>query len=145
MRAVTFRRDTQRVRFFHSPIMSTKKMLSIGAIVVAIFIGAVALLTRNTAPSPYTAFAQCLTDKGVAMYGAWWCPHCQNQKKLFGDAFKKITYIECADPSNPNGQTLACDEKKIQSYPTWIFADGSRIEGEASFVALKDKTQCPLP
>jgi len=34
-------------------------------------------------PGFYDEFAQCLTDKGVKMYGAYWCPHCQAQKALF--------------------------------------------------------------
>ena len=30
------------------------------------------------------AFAQCLSEKAVTMYGADWCPHCQNEKNAFG-------------------------------------------------------------
>jgi uncharacterized membrane protein len=30
------------------------------------------------------ALAQHLTAENAAMYGAYWCPHCANQKKLFG-------------------------------------------------------------
>ena len=29
----------------------------------------------------YDAFARCLSDRGVKMYGAWWCPHCKEQKE----------------------------------------------------------------
>ena len=51
------------------------------------------------------------------MYGASWCGHCNNQKKLFGNDFKKINYIECHSSS---GQTQICRDKKIRGYPTWI-------------------------
>ena len=40
-------------------------------------------------------FAKCLTQKSVVMYGAYWCPHCQAQKKLFGSSFKYVNYVEC--------------------------------------------------
>lgn len=90
--------------------------------------------------SPKTdEFAKCLTQKGVEMYGAYWCPHCQNQKKLFGESFKYITYIECTqDPKK-------CEAKKINGYPTWIFKNGERISGEAAFQQLAQKSSCAAP
>jgi hypothetical protein len=86
-------------------------------------------------------FAGCLTGKGAKMYGAYWCPHCQNQKAMFGDDWKNINYIECSLP-NRQGQTEECREAAIMGYPTWEFADGSRIEGEATFQQLGEKTGC---
>ena len=38
------------------------------------------------------------------------------------------------------GQTQICIDKKIQSYPTWIFADGSQLNGEIPLQQLADKT-----
>ena len=29
------------------------------------------------------------------MYGAYWCPHCQAQKKVFGESFQYVPYVEC--------------------------------------------------
>jgi len=72
----------------------------------------------------YDALAKCLTDKGVKMYGAYWCPHCQNQKKAFGDSFQYINYIECAD--GQNGQTQICKDNGITGYPTWEFPGTAR-------------------
>lgn len=94
------------------------------------------------APGALDAFAQCLSNTGAKMYGASWCPHCQNQKKLFGDSFSKIDYVECADPADPNKQAQACTDANITGYPTWIFADGQRIEGEAPFEKLSEKSGC---
>ena len=37
--------------------------------------------------STLDSFAQCLTSKGMKMYGAWWCPHCAEQKESFGYGF----------------------------------------------------------
>ena len=35
----------------------------------------------------YDAFARCLEDRQVKMYGAYWCPHCAEQKEMFGESF----------------------------------------------------------
>lgn len=89
-------------------------------------------------------FATCLADKGVEFYGAFWCPHCQAQKALFGDAVDKLPYVEC---STPDGQSEVayCVDKGVRGYPTWTFADGSRSEGELSLETLSEKSGCPLP
>ncbi len=69
--------------------------------------------------------AKYLTATGAKKYGAYWCPHCYEQKQLFGkEAFEEVTYIECSDSNNPRVQTEACQQAKITSYPTW------EIEGE---------------
>lgn len=65
------------------------------------------------------AFAKYITSIGGKMYSAFWCPHCYEQKQLFGEkAFREINNIEC-DPGGKNPQTKACIDAKVQSYPTW--------------------------
>lgn len=89
------------------------------------------------------AFAQCLTDHGAKMYGAWWCPHCKKQKELFGKSFDKVKYIECSDPgSNEMNQT--CKSAGIQGFPTWEFKDGTRVSGEVKLEDLGKKAECIL-
>ncbi|MFA5987413.1 MAG: hypothetical protein WC797_02050, partial [Candidatus Paceibacterota bacterium] len=73
------------------------------------------------------------------MYGAVWCSHCQAQKKLFGSAFKLINYVECTTDAQK------CIDAKIESYPTWTFADGNRLVGEQSFESLAKAASCPVP
>jgi glutaredoxin len=87
----------------------------------------------------YATFAQCLAKKKVVMYGADSCPHCQRQKAMFGPAFKYVTYVECHD--NPK----VCLDKKIKGYPTWVFSNGHRFEGEQSFEKLSKESSCTLP
>lgn len=88
-------------------------------------------------------FAKCLTDKGVKMYGAWWCPHCADQKELFGDAFQYVNYVECSPPGQKT-QTDVCKQAGLKGYPTWQFADGSRAEGTVHLESLSEKTGCKL-
>src|SRR3989344_831978 len=86
-------------------------------------------------PGKLDGFAQCLEEKGAVFYGAFWCPHCQAQKKLFGSSAKLLPYVECST-ADAKGQTAACIDKKIKSYPTWEFADGSRLTGELTLQQL---------
>lgn len=102
--------------------------------------GGVYLATRKPASNPaIDQFAKCLTDKGAIMYGAYWCPHCQSQKKLFGDSFQYVKYVECTV------DIQLCQDNKIDGYPTWVFVDGSRQGGEMTFQDLSFKTSCPVP
>ncbi len=49
------------------------------------------------------------------MYGAYWCSHCNNQKKEFGsEACKSIQYIEC-DREGYNSENTLCKDKKVSA------------------------------
>ncbi len=73
--------------------------------------------------------AQCLSAKGVKFYGAFWCPHCTDQKKLFGTAAAAaLPYIEC-DPRGQNPNPRACIKAEVEAYPTWITPDGRQETG----------------
>ena len=87
------------------------------------------------------AFAKCLTDNGAKMYGAYWCPHCKEQKAEFGDAWDEVNYIECSLLGG-KGQTEVCAKAGITGYPTWEFADGSRQSGKLPFATLEAMTGC---
>lgn len=88
------------------------------------------------------AIAQCLDEKGAEMYGAFWCPHCADQKKMFGkEAEKYIPYNEC-DPRGENPVTETCLELEVESYPTWIFPDGTRLVGATPLSELQERAGC---
>lgn len=107
-------------------------------VITFIIISGAVLLTRPPATAGnLDAFAQCLAEKGVTMYGAAWCPHCQNQKKLFGSSFKFVPYVEC-----PNVPQL-CLNKGVSGYPTWIIGD-TKLEGEQTLQKLSSISSCPL-
>lgn len=89
-------------------------------------------------------FAMCLEEKGAKFYGAYWCPHCNSQKKMFGSSAKLLPYVECSTLDG-KGQTQECTDKNITGYPTWEFADGSRLSGEIPLITLAVKTSCTLP
>ncbi len=75
-------------------------------------------VTTTSSPEA-TALAEHLTAKGIVMYSAWWCPHCHEQKQLFGkEATDRLTVIECA-PDGRNSQKELCDTKAIEGFPSW--------------------------
>lgn len=113
----------------------------VGVVVIA---GIFFLVSANSKPGKLDEFAQCLKDKDVVFYGAFWCPHCQNQKAMFGKSAKLLPYVECSTPDGKS-QIQICKDKNIEGYPTWEFADGSRESGEVSLSRLSEKTSCALP
>ena len=98
---------------------------------------------QSTTEGNYDTFAQCLTDKGAKFYGTFWCPHCKEQKKLFGSSLKFVPYIECSTPDG-NNQLDVCKEAGVDGYPTWVFADGVQVSGTQTLEFLSEKTGCPL-
>lgn len=94
--------------------------------------------------STLDGFAKCVSSKGVRMYGAWWCPHCAEQKEAFGYAFQYVNYVECS-PEGKRDLNEVCKQAGVKHFPTWQFADGSRIEGELPLTDISQKTGCKLP
>lgn len=90
------------------------------------------------------AFAQCLADKNVTMYGSFLCPHCDDQKKLFGSSFRYVTYVECSVRGSRQ-IAFVCNMAQIQHTPTWVFANGDRLVGVQSLESLSTRTGCKLP
>ncbi len=79
------------------------------------------------------------------MYGAWWCPHCAEQKELFGFAFQHVNYNECGIEGQTHSISDQCKSAGIQHFPTWQFPDGHRDEGVEPLADLAKKTGCKLP
>lgn len=113
-------------------------------VVVGLIIGGGFALNWNSQrPGEHDAFAQCLTDSGVKMFGAYWCSNCQQQKSLFGRSWDYVNYIECSLP-NQGGQTEECNDEGVEGYPTWEFADGERQMSVISLEQLSAISGCAL-
>lgn len=115
-------------------------------VIVAIIVAGIgASFFVRAAPSQLDGFAQCLKDKGVVFYGAFWCPHCQATKKMFGSAARLLPYVECSTP-NGQEQLQVCKDKGVQSYPTWTFPNSTTtLTGERTLKELSELSGCPLP
>lgn len=116
----------------------------VAAIIVLAALGVFKSESRESLETEIVAFAECLGEQGATFYGAFWCPHCQNQKRIFGrKGSDALPYVECSTPDS-QGQTQECIDAGIQSYPTWEFPDGTRQTGTQSIQALAAATNCPI-
>jgi thiol-disulfide isomerase/thioredoxin len=94
-------------------------------------------------PHKYDALAQCIAQSSTTFYGAFWCPHCEEQKTKFGTGAQYLPYVECSLPNQAENAT--CTAAGIVSYPTWQFKDGSRSVGVQTPAQLAAKTGCVVP
>jgi len=113
----------------------------LAAVVVVLLIVFAASNKEGSVGNEYKEFAQCLTDQGVKNYTAYWCPNCQNQKALFGKAWKEIDSKECAVRSSQNNLDL-CEDDGITAVPVWEFGDSSRVTGVQTLEFLSQRTGC---
>jgi uncharacterized membrane protein len=91
-------------------------------------------VTSSSTPATI-ALADHLSATGAVMYSAYWCPHCHDQKQLFGkEATEKLTIVECA-PDGRNNQAALCASKNIQGFPTWEIK-GKLDSGQKSLAQL---------
>jgi hypothetical protein len=123
----------------------------VGAVLVGVLGIGVSYFTQKgfTPTKNYDSFAQCLTEKGWAEYGTFWCPNCARQKLMFGDSFQYLEYVEC-DPRGDNPQTDRCLIRDIEKTPTWMresadnVTEYERLIGVQSLEGLSEISGCPL-
>jgi hypothetical protein len=89
-------------------------------------------------------FAKCLAAKQTKMYGLYWCPHCAEQKAMFGKSFRYVPYVECA-VKGAAGITAECKAAGVKLFPSWQFGTNPPKEGVFPLEELSDKTGCSLP
>ena len=76
------------------------------------------IITTSSSPQN-VKFAKFLREKNIVMYSAYWCPHCHDQKQLFGkEAVKELKVVECAKDGKDNNYKL-CQTKGIEGFPSW--------------------------
>jgi hypothetical protein len=81
------------------------------------------------------ALSEHLAKTGAKFYGAAWCGHCTNQKRLFGQAAQTtLPYIEC-DRKSAKSQADLCTQKRVRLFPSWEI-DGKMYEGSRELADL---------
>jgi hypothetical protein len=119
--------------------IATYAVLIVAAFALVYYLG-------NRTRHKHDAFARCLSTRGVKMYGAWWCPHCQEQKEKFDASFEYAPYVECGVKGDIHGVAQICKDEGIKHYPTWQFPPtGERVERIFTLEELSDRTGCALP
>lgn len=79
--------------------------------------------------------AEHLSKTGAKFYGASWCPHCAEQKEIFGSSVKRLPYVECSPGGPGTPQAPVCSQAGVESYPTWTI-NGQRFVGNQSLENL---------
>lgn len=123
---------------------SHKIVLGVTLVVVAAVLIFVFSPSGNSESDELADFAQCVTDSGAVMYGAYWCGHCQSQKESFGDSWGLVNYVEC-DPRGNGARPELCEQNGITGYPTWIYGDGQKASGVQQLSTIASRTGCQLP
>lgn len=83
---------------------------------------------QNSSGPAEIALAKHLQSISAVKYSAYWCPHCQQQREMFGkEAFEYITVVECA-ADGQDAQPEKCRAAGIEGYPTWEI-DGQKYAG----------------
>jgi hypothetical protein len=120
-----------------------KKTFLMYGVVLLLLAGAY-LAGRYYRGHKYDSFAKCLADKQAKMYGLYWCPHCADQKRMFGESFQNVPYIECAIRGS-HELAPECKTAGVKLFPSWQFGSEAPKEGVLSLNELSQKTGCKLP
>ncbi len=88
-------------------------------------------------------FAKDLAASRAVFYGASWCAQCTEQKEMFEDGQRFLPFVEVTDANRRLNQVGI--ENKISAFPTWVFADGSRLTGIGSLQELSARAGVPIP
>jgi hypothetical protein len=120
----------------------TKNALIYG--VVAILLAGTYLGGRYYKNHKYDSFAKCLATRQAKMYGLSWCPHCVDQKEMFGGSFHFVPYVECGINATKE-ETPECEAAGLKLFPSWQFGTAPPKEGVLPLEELSEKTGCSLP
>jgi len=135
------KRQSERVGVPSAKPISRAKLIWVGIVVV--LAGAYAAFWYHN-NHRYDVFAKCLAAKQTKMYGLYWCPHCAEQKEMFGKSFQYVPYVECAIKGSRDLMP-ACTEAGVKLFPSWQFGTNKPVEGVFPLQELSDKTGCSLP
>jgi len=81
---------------------------------------------------PYLkALASHLRESDARFYGAYWCPTCQKQKKMFEASAHRLPYVECTPDGRNGALNFTCVANEVKDYPTWVI-NGRRQVGLVS-------------
>lgn len=87
--------------------------------------------------------AQAIADSEATFYGAGWCPHCTLQKEMFEDGASLLPFVEVTNPDRSLNDIGTANN--ITFLPTWVFTDGTRIEGVTSIQTLAAAAGVTIP
>ncbi len=139
------RRERQKEKLGIKTSSRNWKRIAIYAVLAVVVLGS-AYYIDHRSQHKQDAFARCLTARGVKMYGAWWCPHCVEQKEKFAASFEYAPYVECGI----KGDTQRAVAEFVRTKMSTNIRRGSfrrlgeRVARVFTLQELSDRTGCPL-
>lgn len=119
-------------------ILHIQYFKAVAIFILFIIILAMALLFWPHPASSQLTFGQCLTQKGVTLYGVDTCDQCLNQKQILGHDFTNVRYVNC------DFEEKLCRELGITVYPFWVHGS-KHIPGIQSIEQLSKLSGCKIP
>eukprot|EP00906_Rhabdomonas_costata_P025538 RCo036506 len=88
--------------------------------------------------------ARCLEASGVELFASTTCPHCIDQKALFGPDVDLLKIHWCDKPA----EAEQCTQAGIVAFPTWVKfrsrKELARLVGQRSLAELAEWAGCPF-
>ncbi|MGA7514953.1 MAG: hypothetical protein WBW46_18805 [Candidatus Sulfotelmatobacter sp.] len=135
------KRHQERVDAQEAKPASRKNLIWVGIVLLFVVAYAAGWEYKN---HRYDGFAKCLASKQVKMYGLYWCPHCIEQKEMFGKAFQYVPYVECAVKGS-HDITAQCKAAGVKLFPSWQFGTNPPVPSVFPLDVLSAQTGCSLP
>ena len=88
-----------------------------GIVLIAAFVSCVLLNDDTDVTVSMDDIANNITANGWVLYSTTSCPHCVEQKNVFGESIDYILIINCDLNENAYGECVA---KNVTGVPTWI-------------------------
>ena len=117
--------------------INSRKFLIFSIIIFIVVISSFTVYSYMKKPGGYDDFTNCLTEKGVIVYGNDFCRFTNEQLNFFGKSKENLNYIRCLDNKK------LCNEKEIEITPTWEI-NGEMYEQVQDFEKLSFLSGCKL-
>lgn len=104
-------------------------------IILIVILFATIILFGFEKPVVEESTAKCIGEHSI-LYTQNGCSHCIETLELFGEYKSYLIIVDCLEDME------LCSEHGIESTPTWILYNGTRIEGYRSMQELKDSMGC---
>ena len=133
---VSYQRPPDLSSFSWRPWLSKTVLVGL-LVVIALHLHYAGVWGKAAAPEEpkVRALAEHLAKGNAKFYGAYWCPHCEDQKLMFGASANRLPYIECSPQGARGPLAKICSDARIERFPTWIIG-GDRREGVLTLTEL---------
>lgn len=105
--------------------------------------GVGSLVAEGEPADDLVGFAKALAATTTVLYGADWHTGTADQRRLFQDGGKYLPFVNVTKPDRSPNQIAT--QNGITVYPTWIFPDGSRLEGFQSLATISLRSGVSVP